>query len=211
MPHRFPRRLYLLAFFGALSSPAAGWTEDLMKLPPEMRLVRGATDMGEVSENATVSSITSDQLPDAVRQDVEAKLLHYAGNLKQEGSPLVYVWDAPWFHQQGLPPNYIIDFSAIQPTASLTPAMTDPPCTGEGCLMVGYTYVTANTSWHQDFELRSAKTDFVPVESADDKNYQLVIRTVSGKTDCTNGSETTKGCLRQFTWRKFGLSIIPPG
>jgi hypothetical protein len=202
----------LLAVFFA---PLPGRADQLMKLPPEMRLLRGTTDQGEVSYDAVVSRMQFDQLPGAVQDEVKAKILGYAGDLKQLNAVLVYFWDGPWFHSQNLPPNYVVDFSAIKPAEKLAPALTDPPCNDEGCLVAGYTYFTNSATgagaWKQDFELRSTKTNFARVNLSDGKNFQVEIRSYSNKPACApDGVQTDQGCLRRFSWRKFGLAALPP-
>lgn len=193
-----------------LSLPIAGQAENLMQLSPEMRLVRGSSDQGEASYDAVVKKISVDQLPDSVKEDVKAQLLRYTGDINKISDVLVYSWDSPWFHDQKLPPNYLINFAAVQPSPKLLPSLKDPPCNDEGCLVVGYTFSTGK-SWQQDFDMRASKVSFVQVPTGGGSNYQMEIRTLSKRDNCNrDGQDTKQGCFRRFSWRKYGLSVVMP-
>jgi hypothetical protein len=208
---RSSTRGLLLSVLVLLALPSPGQAEHLMNVPPEMRLVRGSPDQGEASFNAVVARVSPDILPDAVQEEIKTRLLIATGDVKQMSNLVVYSWDAPWFHDQSLPPNYLIDFTSITPPESRASSLADPPCNDEGCLLAGYTFTTGKV-WRQDFDMRATKVVFVPVPiSRTNKDYRMEIRTLSNKDDCQlDGAETGQGCLRRFIWRKFGLSVIPP-
>jgi hypothetical protein len=173
-------------------------------------LCGGLTDQGEVSQNVEVKKITVDRLPTVVIEEIQAKLLEYTTDTQQLGNIVAYSWDSAWFHEQGKPPNYVIDFSHVKIPKDSSPT-AEPLCNSEGCLLEGYTFV-ANAIWKQDFELRSQSTSFVRIDDSDGQNYQVEIHTLSNAGDCVKSQDigTDNGCLRRFSWHKFGLSSLSP-
>ena len=205
----FARQVGLFLVLIMLASPISGHAENLMKVPPEMRLLRGTPDQGEASLNAVVTQMAPDQLPDNVQEEVKVKLIEYTGNIKQLANLVVYSWDAPWFHAQNHPPNYLISFASIQPEEKLAVSLTSLPCNDEGCLLVGYAS-GGDGVWRQDFDMRAVKIDFVQVPASNKKDYQLEIHTLSHKDNCEkDGAQTKRGCMRKFSWRKLGLTVLP--
>lgn len=192
--------------------PAPAQAEQLIKLEPGMRLLRGTAGQGEVSYDALVSYLSPEQLPGSIQEELKARLVSYAGDSKQFDSLVVYIWDSPWFHAQNRPPNYVIDFSKIVAPAKAKGDFDAPVCNEEGCLLIGYSFFVSgsNATWKQDFELRSRKTGFVRVPLSNNQDFQVEIQTVSGKKICDDGVPNGDDCIRRFEWRKFGLALLPP-
>lgn len=205
---RTPLCLASLLLAVSVTAPNLVNAEQLMKLPPEMMLVRGTSDMGEVSTNVSVQRIDANRLPEAVIEQVKAHVMSYLGDFKQAGSVTAYVWSSPYFEAKKVPPNYIIDYSTLP---AVSKDLGNPACDEAGCELVGYTYVDKN-GWKQDFETTSLRTTFTKMaDPSGGDNFTVVIDTLSNKNDCAeDGRATKKGCVRRFTWRKFGLAVLPP-
>jgi len=193
--------------------------EQLMKLAPETRLMRGDLDEDKIVENVVVAAINPIQLPDSIQDDLKDKLLRCGGDSKQMESLLVYSWQSAWHREHKSSLSYLVDFSSLPPVVKQgvgvavdgQKCLLGDVCTDEGCLLMGYSPVPGKVIWNQDFEVRSTHTQLVAVPASKTKN-SLEIRILSNKKDCAQakGIQTKKGCLRRFAWRKFGLSTIDP-
>lgn len=193
-------------------SGAAAAEENLMRISPEMRLKRGdVNNSGDAVLNVTITKINTDSLPELLKQNIKGTLMMCGEDPDRIDTVRSYAWTSAHHVDQGLGPNFIVEFTPLPPKTAPSTCMQGKICDQEGCLLQGYVPVEAN-SWKQDFELRSLRLGFPTTLAADGINHKTALQILSYKADCkeANGTLANGGCLRNFDWRNFGLRVIPP-
>lgn len=206
---RRPLFIDILLAGAALLIPGVSAAEQLMNMPPEMRLMRAQPDTGELATDAVASPVTPDQLPERIQEELKANILRFTGDPAQIANVTIYAWNSPWLSAQGRPPNILVSYLPIQPAMKAGSADDRAGCDDEGCEVVGYMF--NDDHWQQDFELRARAISFVRQPLSDPNHYTLQITTLSTPGTCPqDGSQSKTGCLRRFAWRNFGLAVLPP-
>lgn len=184
--------------------------EQLMVVSPQARLNKASQDSGQSSQNVSISAVKISNLPKYIQDRVNAMVYACTADAKQLSNINAYAWSSDRHASRALPPNYIIDLSAVKAADNAQACGQGPVCNDEGCLVLGYTAMDAS-SWKKDFEIRSTDLSFLQI-NGNDQNKTFEIQTVSNNENCTDvgGIKTNKGCVRRFIWRDYGLKSVPP-
>ncbi|MDD3030052.1 MAG: hypothetical protein PHS57_07220 [Alphaproteobacteria bacterium] len=184
--------------------------EQLVKMPPEMRLEPGLVDEGLSWRHVALDRIEAKDLPQNIMEPVRAELLMCFGLRDVFPFLGVYSWRSDRTREERLPPRYVVDYTAF---ASLSDRQRcrQKLCTKEGCQVRGYTPV-GKERWQQDFEIVGARFFF---SNDKDKQTGATMTTINllapSRADCKEikGSVSSPtGCLRKFLWRPYGLSLL---
>lgn len=202
------RTWLVLPLAACIAMPALA--ENFLKLSPEMRLSRGSFDKGETAENVAASPVKPEEVPAPVLNDAKSAILSCTGSFDQMGNVRFYEWISDRNRQKDLPPNYLVDFSQVQVPANSPACEQGPICTDEGCLFLGYAATDTN-QWGQDFDLRVTSAQFGEMKG-EDGHKRAEIDVVSNKQDCkaSGGVTSERGCERRFSWKSYGLTLLPP-
>lgn len=221
---KLPIAAGIIALIAIMSATSGVSAEQLMMIPPEMRLKRGTSEINEASSHVTITQLHASQLPSFILSALKARVFTCGLDQGLIGKVTAYSWTSDWSRSHHHPPSYLIDFNSLanestneQPPTNdmIAPdsnCKIESVCNKEGCLIYGFTATSAKR-WKQDFELRANAFQFIEEKEQDDeKRTHIVTNAIKDKEECqASGGKYYKGnnCLRWFAWRSYGLSALP--